>query len=232
MSLENESGKQKSYILVDALITYYSRRAPEYDQMWRRDDPLRQREQSAIAAALKECFRKRRVLEVACGTGFWTSFMAEVADHICAIDASPEMLAIARGKSLPAQRVEFCLGDAYRLEKVFGDFNAGLANFWFSHIPKARISEFLAGFHRRVGAGAVVFMADNTYIAGVGGELVSRPGATDTFKLRELADGSKHQVLKNYYDAGQLHDLFGPMASSLEVQVGKCFWWVRYQVCD
>jgi SAM-dependent methyltransferase len=214
----------------DALIKYYNRRAPEYEQMWHRKDALRQAEQSVMASVLRQCFQGRRVLEVACGTGFWTAVIAEVAGHVCAIDASPQMLALAQEKGLPRHRVEFRQGDAFALETVAGEFNAGLANFWFSHVPKMRMEEFLREFHRRIGLGAVVFMADNVYVPGVGGELITCPGVVDTFKLRELADGSKHEVLKNYYQAGQLRELLASHSTGLEVHVGECFWWVSYYV--
>ncbi len=198
--------------------------------MWQRDDPARQGEQRAIAAALKECFQGRRVLEVACGTGFWTCFVAEVAKRVCAIDAAPQMLALARAKNISPERVEFRLGDAYKLDRCPGDFDAGLANFWFSHVPKARLQEFLDGFHRRLGAGAVVFMAENIYIPGVGGDLIVRPGEADTYKARVLTDGSKHEVLKNYYNREELDRILAPLSTGLEIQMGKCFWWVEYQV--
>jgi len=212
-----------------SIVQYYERRAREYDQMWQRDEPQRRAEQSTIAEALKGCLKNQHVLEVACGTGFWTGFAAEVAARVCGIDASPEMLALARSKRFPLGRVEFRLGDAYALEKVSGDFNAGLANFWFSHIPKTRIQEFLAGFHRRIGPGAAVFMADNVYLPGVGGRLIEHPGLEDTYKLRELADGSQHRILKNYYDAEALQRILGPLSTDLEIHIGECFWWVRYR---
>ena len=84
------------------------------------------------------------------------------------------MLAIARSKTLPADKVEFRQGDAYALDSVPGPFDAGLANFWFSHLPKSRIDEFLTTFHARLVRGAVVFMADNVYLPGIGGELIER----------------------------------------------------------
>jgi len=215
-----------------SLVQYYRRRTQEYDRIWQRDDPLRQAEQTAVADALKDCLQHRHVLEVACGTGFWTGFAAEVAASVCAIDVAPEMLALAQARKLPPQCVQFRLGDAYALDKIPGDFDAGLANFWFSHIPKAQLQEFLTGFHRRIGAGAVVFMADNVYVPGIGGELMTHPGVADTYKLRELADGSKHQVLKNYYDAEEIREVLAPRSSNLEVRIGKCFWWVRYRVAS
>jgi SAM-dependent methyltransferase len=212
------------------LVHYYSRRAAVYDEMWHRDEPERLAEQALIANALKSCFAKRRVLEIACGTGFWTGFVAEVAEHICAVDASPEMLALARSKGLPEGRVRLREGDAYALDAIPGSFNGGLANFWFSHVPRARVGDFLRGFHRRLEPGAVVFMADNVYLPGVGGELVTRPGMQDTFKLRELSDGKKYEVLKNYYDAEQLRTILSPISTALNIQIGQHFWWVNYHV--
>jgi SAM-dependent methyltransferase len=214
------------------LVEYYGRRAPEYEQIWYRDDPVRQNEQAAIVGAMKRLFRDRRVLEVACGTGYWTQFLADVAEYICATDLSRETLQWARAKALPFVKAEFREADAYALAEVPGSFDAGLANFWFSHIPKSRVAEFLRGFHARLGNGARVFMADNVYVPGMGGELISREGCADTFKLRQLADGSSHEVLKNYYDAGQLHAVFETRSTDLDVHVGKCFWWVSYVVND
>ncbi|MHB8520514.1 MAG: class I SAM-dependent methyltransferase [Limisphaerales bacterium] len=212
------------------LPEYYSRRAPEYEQMWYRDDPARQQEQAAIVAAMQALFAGRRVLEVACGTAYWTQFLVATAEHVCGIDLSAEMLALARAKNLPPAKVTLRAGDAYALAAVPGNFDAGLANFWLSHVPKSRRDEFLTGLHRRLGRDAVVFMADNVYVPGVGGELVARAGCEDTFKRRELADGSKHEVLKNYYDAGQLRRIFATRAANLETHVGKCFWRVSYRV--
>jgi len=214
---------------------YYDRRAWEYEEVYHRDDPVRQREQVALAGAVKEAVRNRCVLEVACGTGYWTAHIAEVARHVVAVDLSPEMLAIARAKGLAAEKVEFCQGDAYALESVptaaqGGAFDAGVANFWFSHVPQSRLDQFLNGFHSRLGAGVIVFMADNVYVPGIGGKLVTRPGAEDTFKIRQLSDGSTYEVLKNYYGAAELLRILSPRTRDLRIRIGPCFWWVMYEV--
>jgi ubiquinone/menaquinone biosynthesis C-methylase UbiE len=212
------------------LPEYYSWRAPEYERMWYRDDAVRQGEQAAIVGAMKNVFGGRRVLEVACGTGYWTKFVAESAEWVCGLDASPGMLTLARAKGLSPDRVEFREGDAYALAGVPGCFNGGLANFWISHVPTARRDEFLRGFHRRLGAGAAVFLADNVYVPGLGGELVVYPGVADTFKRRALPDGSHHEVVKNYFSADELRKILTSHATELHVHVGKCFWWANYRV--
>jgi hypothetical protein len=71
-------------------------------------------------------------------------------------------------------------------------------------------------------------MADNMYMPGVGGELVSKPGTDDTFKLRSLADGTQYEVLKNYFTQQELTGLFAPHARDLDVHMGECYWWLSY----
>ncbi|MEO8426314.1 MAG: class I SAM-dependent methyltransferase [Verrucomicrobiota bacterium] len=215
---------------MSTLTEYYGRRAREYERIYFRDDPVRLAEQETIATAMRCLFRDRRVLEIACGTGFWTEKISPVVEHLCAVDASPEMLTVARSKALPADKVEFAQEDAYALDSLPGRFNGGLANFWFSHVPKSRIDEFFTTFHARLVPGAVVFMADNVYLPGIGGELVGQPGIADTFKVRTLSDGSRHEVLKNYYAGAELKNILQRLAIDLRVRVGECFWWVSYVI--
>lgn len=82
-------------------------------------------------------FEDKLVLEIACGTGFWTQFVSKVTKHVTAIDFSNEVLNIAKEKDIPANKVIFLQGDAYKLNQVSVDFDGGFANFWFSHIPKS-----------------------------------------------------------------------------------------------
>ena len=212
------------------LIEYYNRRAQEFESIYHRDDPIRQREQATVASTMRQVLMGRSVLEIACGTGFWTEIASRSAQHIVAIDSSTEMLQIACSKSISADKVQFQHADAYALDSVAGDFDGGLANCWFSHIPKKRINEFLLGFHKRIGRGASVFMADNVYMQGVGGELISQFDSEDTFKMRELSNGSRHKVLKNYYTAYQIQQILAAFTFNLNIHMGSCFWWVSYNV--
>ena len=210
------------------MIGYYARRASEYEAIYHRDDPVRQEEQRRLASSMRRHLADRRVIELACGTGYWTERLAADAARIHATDAVPEVLDIARRKPYPPGRVTFAAADVWRPHHREGAFDGGLANFWFSHVERSRIGPFLEAFHSRLSPGAAVFMADNTLVDGVGGELVRRPGLEDTFKLRTLSDGSVHEVLKNYYTERELRGIFSACSSELSVTVGSCFWWVEY----
>lgn len=208
---------------------YYNRRASEYEQIYRRDDPVRLHELAEITTAMRNTLGGRDVLEIACGTGYWTERLVGSAHTITATDASPQMLDIARSKHLP-ESVTLLTADAYRLSTLKGSYDGGLANFWFSHIPKARLQEFLHSWHHRLASGACAFIADNTYQPGVGGDLVEVPGSADAFKRRFLGDGSEHMVLKNYYDREQLVSIFAPVSRNIVIHVGQCYWWVSYEI--
>src|SRR5438094_480838 len=123
---------------------YYNRRAEEYEQIYHRSDPSRQAELDMLAGSMCADLAGLDVIEIACGTGFWTERLSTCARRIVATDASDEMLRIATAKSLPPN-VQFTRVDAYDLSKVGGTFSGGVANFWFSHVPKGRLAGFLTG---------------------------------------------------------------------------------------
>ncbi len=211
---------------------YYRRRAEEYEEIYHRDDPVRQEEQTKIANAVKETLRGRRVLEIACGTGYWTQFLSETAQSIVATDVVQEVLEIAKRKQYKCP-VSFRIEDAYNLSFETNSFDGGLANFWFSHIPKDRIDSFLKDFHRVLQNGSRVFIADNVYIPGIGGELVIKEGDKNTYKLRKLKNGSKNLILKNYFSVEELVKIFSRDVKGFSrenVVYGNCFWYITYEL--
>jgi SAM-dependent methyltransferase len=210
------------------LRRYYDQRAPEYEQIYVPRDRQHGFELGELARQLRVALRERSVLEVACGTGYWTACAAGAAKKVTATDCSLAMLTHAREKAL-RQNVAFFVADAYDLRRVPGEFDGALAMFWLSHVPRARLRTFLDGLHARLQPGAVVFLGDNVYLEGVGGELLAADDAGDTYKLRRLADGGRYRVLKNYYSEQELRDLLAPGAADLAVHAGKHFWSATYR---
>lgn len=211
---------------------YYRRRAEEYEEIYRQDDPIRQEEQRKIADTIKSVLKGRNVIEIACGTGYWTQFISETAQSIVATDAVQGVLKVAERKQYRCP-VSFRIEDAYNLSFEDNAFNGGLANLWFSHIPKDRIDAFLKGFHRVLKKGSKIFIADNVFIPGIGGELITKAGDKNTYKLRKLKDGSENLVLKNYYSVDGLAEIFGRHNKGFtkeNIFYGKCFWYVTYEL--
>jgi hypothetical protein len=69
-------------------------------------------------------------------------------------------------------------------------------------------------------------MADNVYVLGIGGQLITKAGIEDTFKLREGTDGLKYEVLKNYYSRDSLRRLLSSKTLNLKISETKYFWWI------
>ena len=213
------------------LEEYYSARAAEYEKIYHRDDPSAQIELDRITRNLQEATHHGNVLEVACGTGFWTQAISTQANSIVALDASNEVLQIAKSKQYKCPTT-FCRADAYAIPFQTRSFDCGLACFWISHIKRQNLNTFLDQFHKHVASRAIMFFVDNVYVPGLGGEFVARENEEDTYKVRMLQNGSKHLVLKNYFTEQELARIFKQFSGnpdSVEVFYGDRYWYVKYE---
>lgn len=208
------------------LIEHYKLRAPEYEAIYFRPDAQRLYELEELARALRGWLAGRNVLEIATGTGWWTVHAASVAKSVTATDANQAMLDIARQKPLPD--VRFLIADAYNLEEVEGEFDGFVANFWLSHVPHAKLPDFLNGVRKRLKPGGRVFMADNVFVESFGGKFIQEPGEQDTYRIRVDKQGREHKVLKNYYTEEQLRQMLAGM-NNVQIHVGPCYWWIMYE---
>ena len=202
---------------------YYARRAGEYEAIYAK--PERQADLRAIEAALPAEFTGRRVLELACGTGWWTAHGARDAGRWLATDLIPEPLTIARSKQMPAC-VQFAIGDAYDLP--LGDFDAVFAGLWWSHVLKQRLPGWLQDLHARLPAGASLVFLDNLFVPGSSTPLSRRDEAGNTYQQRRLDDGSWHEVLKNFPQPEDAIAVLGPRAVDARWVAHARYWVLSY----
>lgn len=208
--------------------SYYALRAGEYDRVY--EKPERQADLRKIEKWLSSIMRDETVLEVACGTGHWTRFIAPVASSILAIDSAPETLRIARTR-VDAGAVTFEVGDAYALPLRRAGFTAAFAGFWFSHVPLQRRVEFLRGLNAALRPGARVALLDNRFVEGNSTPLSERDEAGNTYQSRTLGDGSTHRVLKNYPSEDELRLLAATgIGSGPAYRAWQYFWAFEYRV--
>jgi demethylmenaquinone methyltransferase/2-methoxy-6-polyprenyl-1,4-benzoquinol methylase len=177
------------------MCEYYAARAPICDEVYLR--PERQADLDELRRRIPAWFAGRSVLEVACGTGYWTQFIAPVTARMTATDAVAEPLAYARRR--PAvERVTFALADAFALPAILGSFNAAFAGLWLSHVPRERVRGFLAGLHARLEPGARVVLIDSTEARCDRLPIVERDAHGNPCRSRTLPDGTVHRALKNF----------------------------------
>jgi demethylmenaquinone methyltransferase/2-methoxy-6-polyprenyl-1,4-benzoquinol methylase len=210
-----------------ALKQYYARRAAEYEGIYAK--PERQADLRRLEALLPEVLAGRRVLELACGTGYWTQFLARTAQSILALDASPETLELAASKDLPRGRVAFRVADIYELPADIGSFDGAFAGFWWSHVPLTSQARFLEALARALLPGARVVFLDNRYVAGSSTPVSHRDADGNTFQQRRLADGSEHAVLKNFPTEEELRAAVGAHGTGMSFRLLDYYWVFSYE---
>ena len=170
-----------------------------------------------------------RVLDVACGTGYWTQFLASTAQHVVAVDISNETMAVAAEKAWPPGRVTFRIADAYALSDDLGSFDAVFAGFWWSHVPASDRGRFLASVDRRLRPRAKVLFLDNLFIEASSTPISHRDAEGNTYQRRRLEDGSEHLVLKNFPSEVELCADVSAFGCNMQFTTLRYFWLFGYE---
>jgi SAM-dependent methyltransferase len=204
------------------LEKYYAKRASEYERIYEKDE--RQPELAWLRNRLPELFADRTVLEVACGTGYWTQFIARRARRIHACDINEPVLDVAREKSFPRNNVTFFKADAFAPDGAGERCDAAFAGFWWSHVRKAELQRFLAGLAARLKRGALVAILENSYVEGSSTPISRTDAEGNTYQTRKLLSGETHEVLKNFPTAAELADTVRPFAAEARLESLQYYW--------
>ena len=186
-------------------VAYYRAHAPDYDDAYLGKDWDRCIQELPIAGD---------VLELACGTGHWTRLLAARARLVTAVDAAPEVLALARRRvrGLP---VEFVQADVFawrpprRYDTVFFAF-------WLTHVPPARFAAFWTMVDVALAPGGRVCFIDDSDQQRAGERFVSDQATPAVW--RPLGDGTQHRVVKVYYTPGALAARLAGLGWSADVR--------------
>jgi len=212
----------------ESMRDYYARRAATYERVYLKTE--RQADLRALEAWLGGPFAGREVLEIACGTGWWTPHGARQARSWLATDLNTETLALARDKPLPAC-VRFAELDAYTLEGLESQrFSGAFAGCWWSHVPLAQLAPWLERLHARLDRGARVVFLDNSFVQTSSTPLSRRDADGNTYQQRTLDDGSEHEVLKNFPTRDEALAQLGPRARDAEWIEHAHYWVLVYQL--
>lgn len=211
---------------MDKLASYYAQRATEYEQIYARAD--RRLGVELLKEKLPGLFAGRRVLEIACGTGYWTEAIAARAGGVDALDFNEETLVVARLKKIAAEKVTFFRGDAYALPHFGRHHDALFAGFWWSHVPLERLDAFLRGAIAAVAPGALLVFADNLYIEGSSTPTSRIDAYGNNFTMRRLNDGSRHEVLKNFPSEPELRARIASHGTDFRYQILDCYWLMSF----
>jgi demethylmenaquinone methyltransferase/2-methoxy-6-polyprenyl-1,4-benzoquinol methylase len=216
--------------IIEAQKSYYQARAQEYDEWFYRrgrydhgPEHTRQWQAEAeeVCGALAAANLTGQVLDVAAGTGIWTQELVKTADHVTALDSSPEMLELNH-RRLPGNQVTYTLTDLFYWQPVMS-YNAIFMGFWLSHVPLALMYNFIGTMAGALAPGGKLFFVDslpevsstardqvNTLAQSLAQRAESPANLESDYGVitRRLSDGREFQVVKVFYLPNDLVNRF------------------------
>ena len=204
-------------------VEYYRKRAAEYENIYAKAE--RAKDITQVKKALIDCFSGKKVLDIGCGTGYWTYWISQSATEIHATDINETVLEIAKKKKY-ACPVTWGKEDYYELKSPAVPWDALLCSFVISHIPKNKLEEFWKGIRKMLLPGSICVFVDNLYIKGNSTPIAKTDSEGNSWQQRKLENGESFEVLKNYPSVEELKLLFH-LEDEIEYQKFEYYWMLK-----
>jgi SAM-dependent methyltransferase len=191
------------------MLAYYEARAPEYDDWYLRrgrfergpvHDAAWNAELDAAGRWLDALPIAGEIVELAAGTGWWSPLLASKGE-LSLYDAAPAPLERARERLVAHRlRAHLHLRDAWAEPDRAVD--AVFTGFWLSHVPRARLDEFLVLVRRWLKPGGTFAFIDSRLDPQ--SSAADHPTPADDASVRRLDDGREFTIVKVYYEPAEL----------------------------
>lgn len=192
-------------------LIYYRERASEYDEWFLRQGRYDQGEEHTTAwfsevSELQDVLAAMQplgnVLELACGTGWWTEQLTKYADSVTAVDASDEVMKL-NAERTSSSKVTYLRADIFNLNlKEKYDFI--FFSFWLSHVPPERFDAFWQQLSSLLKPNGRVFFIDSVHKKEATSKDQVLPPQDATVAKRKLKDGREFEIVKIFYQAQKL----------------------------
>lgn len=209
-----------------SISAYYDARLAEYEEVYGK--PERQHDLLRLRQLILGDVENAHLLEIACGTGYWTKIASCSAADITATDISGNALVFARRKTYGCP-LTFLQADAYDMVG-FHHFSATMNMFWWSHVPIARLQHFLQAASQTALAGGRLICADNRYVEGSSTKIARTDADGNTYQLRKLKNGLEHLVLKNFPTKDSIRAMLNMHCSKVHVVELDYYWYAIGEV--
>jgi len=204
-------------MITNQLAQYYAVNADNYDQVYGQEE--RFDDLDDLQEMIAELFQGHKVLELACGTAYWTELIADVAESVHATDIVPEMIALAETRGLDADVVSFEVMDAFKLpDGLQGQYTAVFAAGWWTHVKREDQDKYLKMLRAKLGKDVLLVLLDSTYVDGVSMVFARTDLEGNTFQILTADDGQRYEVMNNYPTDSTLRKRLAPHAREIRVE--------------
>jgi GT2 family glycosyltransferase/ubiquinone/menaquinone biosynthesis C-methylase UbiE len=146
-------------------------------------------------AICRESLAGKRVLDLACGTGYGTALLAEAGAKVTGLDISSEAIKTAKAR-YQRPGVKFLIGDCYNLPFEDGSFDVIVANEMIEHVDQ---HDALLAEVKRVLADDGLFL-----VSTPNKPVYNRYKVPNVFHVSEMEIPEFHRLLSRYFDHIQL----------------------------
>ncbi|NMM38981.1 MAG: methyltransferase domain-containing protein [Glaciimonas sp.] len=178
--------------------------------------PDRQDEFALLRERLAELVQGHKVLELACGSGYWTAAMAGAADFVLATDNNPLMLTAAQARDLPGRKVQLAQIDAFEVDFA-EDYTACFAGFFWAHVKREQQTDLLARLRKITGKDGLLILIDDNYLEADTAPVARTDAEGNTYQIETLADGERYEYVKNFPTDSALRKKFAGVAKDIRI---------------
>jgi ubiquinone/menaquinone biosynthesis C-methylase UbiE len=187
------------------MLRYYDERASEYEEAYVLGtgtasivDPEVFRREALLLTQMVEHFARGRLVDLACGTGYWLPYYVAGCSSVTLIDQAPRMLQECRKKiaSLDApDRITIVQDDV--LEHSFRPraFDSALVGFLISHLTDEEEQQLFERLKTMLDTGGRFLILDSAWSPER-----ARFNRKTERQERRLNDGSRFEIYKRYID--------------------------------
>jgi len=141
-----------------------------------------------------------------------------------ATDINPEMIAMARLRKMPADKVELRVADAYDLPDDLGEFTAVFVGFWWSHVKREEYVKFLGKLKAKVGKDVLIVLLDETYVEGSSATVARTDMEGNTYHISTAPDGERYEIPTTYPTDSALRKKLTPAVREIRIVRMEYYW--------
>ena len=164
------------------------------------------------------------VLELACGTGYWTEVIAAGAERVLATDVLDEMIERAQRRRLPEGKVTFRRVDGLDLPDDLGTFSCVFIGFWWSHLKRDEQDALLGQLRARLGPNVTLVLLDDAYVEGSSTTVARTDAQGNTYEIVTSPDGERFELPKNYPADSALRKRLGGDVREIRIERLTYYW--------
>ncbi len=206
----------------DPVARYYASSTQAADAALSRAE--RANDLAKVRERIAQLVRGQTVLELACGTGYWTEVIAATADKVLATDILDEMIARAATRRFPGGKVAFRKVDGLDLPEDLGTFSCVFIGFWWSHLKRDEQDALLAQLRARLGHDVTLILLDDAYVEGSSTTIARTDAQGNTYEIVAAPDGERFELPKNYPADSALRKRLGGEVREIRIERLTYYW--------